>query len=72
MKGLGAARAGPDVSDSIEGTVAGDVFHFTGPSGTWEGTLTVSGNKMECPATTGAIGGKLTLRRVDPSSPPGS
>jgi hypothetical protein len=72
LQGSGAGRAGPDVSGSIEGTVEGDVFHFTGSRGKWAGTLTVSGDKMEGPGTAGAMPGQLTLRRVDPPSPPGS
>ena len=54
----------------IEGTVAGDVFRFKDARGTWQGTLTVSGDEMEGPAMTGGIRGQLTLRRVDPSPPP--
>ena len=40
-------RAGPDVSESIEGTVAGDVFHFKNPRGTSKGARTVRGDEME-------------------------
>ena len=47
VQGSGSGRAGPDVSESIEGTVAGDVFHFKNPRGTSEGARTVRGDEME-------------------------
>jgi hypothetical protein len=56
----------------IEGTVAGDVFRFKETRGSgFEGELTVSGDEM-----TGVVSfwgqRRLSLRRTDPSSLPGS
>jgi hypothetical protein len=55
----------------IDGTVAGDVFRFRLTNSSLDGELTVSGDEM-----TGLVswsGGRpITLRRVDPSSPPAS
>jgi len=59
-------RPGP-----IEGSVAGDVFRFTQTNGSAEGELTVSGDEMNGRATL-RYGDRLYLRRVNPSSPPGS
>ena len=72
VKGSMRATLSAGMPRNIEGTVAGDVFRFKDPRGTWEGTLTVSGDEMEGPAMTGGLRGQLTLRRVDPSSPPAS
>jgi len=60
-------RPGP-----IEGTVAGDVFRFTQTNGSAEGELTVSGDEMNGRATLRTSSDRLYLRRVDPSSSPGS
>jgi hypothetical protein len=63
--GLGTGIGGP-----IEGTVAGDVFRFRDMRGA-EGELTVSGDEMN--GRVSLLGGRpLSLRRVDPSSRPGS
>jgi hypothetical protein len=62
------ARSGP-----IEGTVAGDVFHFRQTAGNVEGELTVSGDEMNGRATQSLLGSRpFSLRRVDPSSLPAS
>jgi hypothetical protein len=58
--------------DTLEGTVAGDVFRFKDPRANWEGELTISGEEMAGRVTAGSLSGLVTLRRVDPSSPPGS
>ena len=66
----GSLRVTPRGPSDIVGIVAGDVFRFKDRRGDWEGTLTVSGDEMEGPTTTGNFRGQLTLRRVDPSSGP--
>jgi hypothetical protein len=58
--------------DTIEGTVAGDVFRFRDPRAGWEGELTVGGEEMAGRVTTGGTSGSISLRRVDPSSLPGA
>ena len=58
--------------DTLQGTVAGDVFRFKDPRAVWEGELTVSGEEMAGPVRTGGISGLITLRRADPSSLPTS
>ena len=65
-------RAGVDLSGSIEGTVAGDVFRFRNPRGTVEGELTVSGDEMNGPMSSFSGSVPMSLRRVDPSSLPAS
>jgi hypothetical protein len=62
----GIYRPGP-----IEGTLAGDVFRFRDSRGNLEGEVTVSGDEMN--GLISFYGQKsLSLRRVDPSSPPAS
>jgi hypothetical protein len=59
--------------DTLEGTVAGDVFRFKDPRNLWEGELTVSGEEMAGQVRTGSsLSGLMTLRRADPSSLPTS
>ena len=58
--------------DTLEGTVAGDVFRFKDPRALWEGELTVGGDEMVGRVTTGGISGLITLRRADPSAAPAS
>jgi hypothetical protein len=67
----GASGAASSLDGPISGTVAGDVFRFSSTRGIAEGELTVNGDEM---SGTVSIGGtrQLTLRRVDPSSPPAS
>jgi hypothetical protein len=66
------------VSGPITGTVTGDVFRFASARGDVMGELTVSGDEMTgtmSRAGGGAHGGgarPISLRRVDPSSPPAS
>jgi hypothetical protein len=69
----GRMRFTPRGPDTLEGTVAGDVFRFKDQRGTWEGELTISGEEMagQVRAGTGPSG-QMTLRRVDPSPPPAS
>ena len=60
-------------SRPVDGTVAGDVFRFRQRYGDAAGDLTVNGDEMNGQVSLG--GGVLrpiSLRRVDPSSPPGS
>ena len=58
------------IAGPIEGTVAGDVFRFRTTRGV-EGELTVSGDEMN--GRVSLLGSQpLSLRRVDPSSRPGS
>ena len=65
MRGTGTAPA----PEPIEGTVAGDVFHFKNPRGTVRAELTVSGDEMSGTAQT--LRGRLTIsfRRVEQSAP---
>ena len=55
----------------VDGTVAGDVFRFRVTNGSLEGELKVSGDEMTGEVSL-AGNRPLSLRRVDPSSPPGS
>ena len=57
QKGLtvkGTMRVTPrgQAPDTLEGTVAGDVFRFKDPRATWEGELTISGEEMAAPPDT--------------------
>ena len=54
----------------IDGTVAGDVFHFKQRNGTVVGELTVSGDEMTGQGSFSGSSRSLSLRRVDPSSRP--
>ena len=71
------ATGGGSASGPIDGTVAGDVFHFSGARGQWEGQLTVSGDEMvgqisrAAQAVYPGVGRPFSFRRVDPSSRPG-
>jgi hypothetical protein len=64
--GQQGAQSGP-----IEGTVAGDMFRFRQATGNLEGEMTVSGDEMNGRASLGSSR-PFSLRRVDPSSRPGS
>ena len=55
----------------VDGTVAGDVFRFRVTNGSLEGELKVSGDEMTGEVSL-AGNRTLSLRRVVPSSPPGS
>jgi hypothetical protein len=59
------------VGGPISGTVAGDVFRFESARGIITGELTVHGDEMSGTVQTGGAR-QLTLRRIDPSSPPAS
>src|SRR5215831_11552552 len=69
------AKGGPGTNiysgGPIKGTVAGDVFRFRDMRGT-NGELTVSGDEMNGRASLLGSSQPLSLRRIDPSSPPGS
>jgi len=69
------AKGGPGTNiysgGPIEGTVAGDVFRFRDMRGT-NGELTVSGEEMNGQVSLLGSSQPLSLRRIDPSSPPGS
>ena len=54
----------------IDGTVAGDVFHFRQRNSNVEGQLTVSGDEMIGQGWFAGNSRSLSLRRVDPSSRP--
>jgi hypothetical protein len=57
----------------IEGTVTGDVFRFRQTNGNVEGEVKVSGEEMIGRASLGIGSSRpLSLRRVNPSSSPGS
>jgi hypothetical protein len=64
---VGVVTRGP-----IDGTVAGDVFSFRRQDGKVEGELTVSGDEMNGRVSSDQQTRSLSLRRVDPSSPPAS
>jgi len=68
----GSFRQKPDQSSSVsgplEGTVTGDVFRYRLVRGSSDIELTVSGDEMNGQTS----GRRLSLRRVDPSSPPAS
>jgi hypothetical protein len=71
---LRASRSGAGpLGGPIDGTVTGDVFHFKQTNGNVEGELTVSGDEMTGRMSWPVMGYRpITLRRVGPSSPPGS
>jgi hypothetical protein len=54
--------------DTLEGTVAGNVFRFKDQRALLEGELTISGEEMAGQVRAGSASGQMTLRRVDPSS----
>lgn len=56
----------------IDGTLAGDVFRFRDARGNFEGELTVSGDEMDGRGSVNGILHRISLRRADSSSPPGS
>jgi hypothetical protein len=60
-------------SGPIDGIVAGDAFHFSDSRGDVKGELVLSGDEMTG-LLSSSLGGssRAVLRRVDPSSPPGS
>ena len=68
----GSLRQRPDqsfnLSGPIEGTVSGDVFRYRLVRGSSDIELTVSGDEMNGQTS----GRRLSLRRIDSSSPPGS
>jgi hypothetical protein len=76
--GVESATSTFSISGPITGTVAGDVFRFATARGDVIGELTVSGEEMS--GTMSRAGGgagqggarPISLRRVDPSSPPAS
>src|SRR5262249_10322225 len=55
----------------LDGTVAGDMFRFRLTNGSLAGELTVSGDEMNGQVSWSG-GRPISLRRVDPSSPPAS
>jgi hypothetical protein len=61
-------------SGPLDGNVAGDVFRFSQSDGNLTGEMTVSGDEMKGPVSLGGPVGTrvISLRRVDPSSPPAS
>jgi hypothetical protein len=72
VKGTMRVTSRGQAPDTLEGTVAGDVFRFKDPRATWEGELTISGEEMAGRVMTGSLSGQLTLRRADPPAPPAS
>jgi hypothetical protein len=72
VAGGGAGRFGA-TPGPIAGTVAGDVFRFKETRGSVEGEMTVSGDEMTGQMSWLTGGSRqIFLRRIDPSSPPGS
>jgi hypothetical protein len=58
-------------SGPIDGTVAGDMFRFKDPRGTFDGEVTVSGDEMNGRAS--IMGNRaVSLRRVESSARPDS
>jgi hypothetical protein len=75
VKGSGAGRIGLAISESrehVEGTVAGDLFTFREQNGPLEGELTVHGDEMTGRTSMAQGTFPLSLRRVQPSTSPGS
>jgi hypothetical protein len=75
VKGSGAGRSGLAISEStehVEGTVAGDLFTFREQNGPLEGELTVHGDEMTGRTSMAQGTFPLSLRRVQPSTSPGS
>ena len=76
VKGLvryrGVTTSVGDPSGPIEGTVGGDVLRFRNHRGSLEGELTVNGDEMLGLISTSVWRSPISLRRVDPSSPPAS
>jgi hypothetical protein len=56
----------------IDGSVAGDVFRFRDSRGNLEGELTVSGDEMDGRTSFFGSSSRMSLRRADSSSRPGS
>lgn len=66
-------QSGGALSGPIDGTVAGDLFRFSGARGSLDGELTVSGDEMNGRIWSAQWGTRpFSLRRVDSSSRPGS
>jgi hypothetical protein len=61
----------PMPAGPIEGRLVGDVFTFTDTRQSFTAELTVDGDEMKGHASS-ATQFKVSLRRVDPSSPPAS
>ena len=59
-------------SRAIDGTVAGDMFRFKQRFGNAQGELTVSGDEMTGQVSIDGAFRPISMRRVYPSSPPGS
>jgi hypothetical protein len=59
-------------SELVDGNVSGDVFRFRQTNGSVEGELTVNGDEMDGRVSLDQGSRPLSLRRVDPSSPPAS
>jgi hypothetical protein len=62
----------PVGADSVSGTVTGDVLRFKDARGSLEGELTVNGDEMSGRVSSSLGNSSVSLRRIDPSSPPGS
>jgi hypothetical protein len=71
MQSIGRQSSFPLHSGPIEGTLAGDVFKFKNVRGSFTAELTVDGDEMNGHAAS-ATQFEISLRRVDPSSPPAS
>jgi hypothetical protein len=76
VKGLlryrGITTSVGDLSGPMEGTVGGDVFRFRNRRGSAEGEVIVNGDEMLGRISTSVGRYSISLRRVDPSSPPAS
>src|SRR5215831_15962370 len=69
LLGGAAGQSGRFQGGPLEGTVAGDVFRFRDTRNGMEGELTVSGDEMN--GMMSHFGQRrLSLRRLDPTSPP--
>ena len=70
-------NAGGGFSGPIDGTIAGDVFRFSGARAQWEGELTVSGDEMVglmsgVGSVYSGVSRPFSFRRIDPSPRPAS
>jgi hypothetical protein len=71
--GGGATIGGGTGPGHIEGTMAGDVFRFRSARGDVEGELTViNGDEMNGRCSISGGSRQVSLRRIEPSSPPAS
>jgi hypothetical protein len=72
VKGSVKVSPGGGTTQTIDGTIAGDVFRFRDSRGRLEGDLTVSGDEMAGRVSFLGSSSQISLQRLDRSSLPGS